>query len=168
MKPEYDDRRQDGHQWAALLPKLLTVFAASLLLTSCVLAESFAEGPLAVRDSGGSLQIAVCDELDVVEIEGDVRTSGGDSPWETFLLISGNANLARGTSFSSMSIPEGLVGRFDDLDAAGIDSLFFSVEGADDSADGGFTFSAYFEVDGSLPTTGWLQTGGKVTEEPCG
>lgn len=144
------------------------MLGTSLLLTSCIPTESFAEGPLAGQVSAGLLQIAVCDDFEVVEIEGDVQTVAADSEWATFLSISGSAVVPRGASFSPVAIPEGLAGRFDDLDVASIDSLFFSVAGVDGSPDGGFTFSAYFEANGSLPSTGWLQTDGTVTEEPCG
>ena len=144
------------------------IVGASMLLTSCIFAESYAEGPLAVQVSAGHLRIAVCDDFEVLEMEGDVQRSAAGSEWEPFLSISGNAHVLRGTSLSSTSIPEGLAGRFDDLDVEGIGSLYFNVAGADGSPDGGFTFSAHFEADGSLPSAGWLQTDGRVTEDPCG
>lgn len=150
--------------WSA---RLSIIVGASMLLTSCILPESFAEGPLAVQVSGGDLQIAVCDDFEVVDMEGDVQTSVGGTEWETFLSISGSANLVRGTVISSTSIPEGLAGAFDDLDVESVDALFFNVAGADNSPDGVFTFSAHFEAEGSLPSTGWLRTDGRVSEEPC-
>jgi hypothetical protein len=147
--------------------QLAMILGASAVLSGCFFAERFAEGPMAVHASEGGLQIAICDDFEIVSIDGDVRTVEGGSDWETFMSISGNASLTRGTVIFSTSIPDGLDGRFDGLAVTDVDSLFFSVNGVDDSSDRTFSFSAYFEADGSVPSSGWLHTDGSTTEAPC-
>lgn len=143
--------------------KLIKLLAIALLplfpLVGC--AERVGGGPNSVSQSGRELLIAVCESIDVTEITGSIYT---DSGRHSFLDLAGSARIEAGTILHAGPL-EGLAGQYDPVDPSTIQGIDVHFEGTGKGA----SWLSSFDTNGSegIPSDGWLQTDGSVTEDGC-
>lgn len=139
---------------------LALVLVASLALSGCV--ERFGGGPNSLSRSGDDLLIAVCSDIDVRQIYGAMT---GEAGRQVFLDLEGEAQVAPGAVLQSGQRIAGLEGYFEQTSLEGIRTVSIKFEGVGKGA----SWSSIFDSGSSIeiPLDGWLQTDGRVTDEPC-
>ncbi|MET0830354.1 MAG: hypothetical protein ABWY26_12580 [Microbacterium sp.] len=122
------------------------------------------QGPLAVRESYGGLEIAVCTSGSTDEVVAYESARSADERWSEFLRASGELALTAGTIIVPAREMRGLqMQEYVRPHLTGGSELDISVN-LDDSA----VASALFLIpDGGLPIASWLQPDGTVTTSPC-
>jgi hypothetical protein len=138
----------------------------SVTLTACD--NNVFRGPLALRDSGDGLEIAVCSTVRVSSVRASFDPLNQiKRNWQLFWEASGEADLVSGTVVKPV---EGLSG-LDSVATAVPDlipegELDITFEGA--VAQGSERASAVFVIPHEgIPATGWLRPDGDVYEVPC-
>lgn len=137
---------------AARVAAALVILA--LPLTAC---ESVAQGPAAVSRSGSQLNVAVCTDIDVARIVGEVNRG---AEYLKFLDVKGAATLSSGTFFPLDEPPTGLTGTARSFDFADGGTVILSLQGPVDSFNAGFRAEEIQEGD-------WLHPDGSLTTLPC-
>lgn len=143
------------------------VMAGVLLLPGCLRPESAAAGPAAIRATIDGIEIALCEDFEVIAVEGRVTRPGSDGYGREFLSLTGPALIAAGTAFSDGTLPPDLTGTLQSIDPTAIGAIYLEFEIADDSDDGTRGFDAYFFVDGALSSELWLAPSGQLQTTPC-
>ncbi|MBX3100118.1 MAG: hypothetical protein KF761_11120 [Salinibacterium sp.] len=139
---------------------LVFVLAVSLSLVGCT--ERFGGGPNSLSRSGNDLLVAVCEPIDVREIYG---AASGETGRQVFLDLHGEAKVAPETVLKSGVATEGLDGYFEQVDLEKVNTISIKFEGVGKGA----SWSSIFDSSGpiEIPSEGWLQTSGEVTDDPC-
>lgn len=136
--------------------------AAGILvtMTGCLPVDNF-YGEVAIRDSDGQLEVAICEQVLTTNLLVEIRNPGGE--WITILDAYGEATLLAGTTFMPAKPPAGLVdsaSRVYRLEK-GVQVNVLAVSPAPD-------VTAYFNAgDSGLPTDQWLHTDSSTTDLPC-
>lgn len=150
--------RSRSHIW-----KLTLLGLCVITLTACD--TGLFQGPMAVRKSGDTLEVAVCQRISVLKATAQERVGWGPfSRWETFWSATGELTLEPGESLW-ISADQGPLNstEFRAPDLSGqheLDIYLTDALGAD--------ISAVFSVsERQLATGDWVLPNGDVAEVPC-
>ncbi|PVZ95889.1 hypothetical protein DDQ50_05335 [Amnibacterium flavum] len=139
--------------------------AATGSLTGCD--TNLGQGPTAVRNVDGNLQIAMCESVEVSRISASYREKRFIAylPRVEFLDLVGRKTLEPGQLLEVGRAVEGFDAKLSEnpaLDIEGDMEILLWVAGSDD-----VSTSAFLMPSGGVPVDGWLQPDGDVTDEPC-
>jgi hypothetical protein len=122
--------------------------------------------PLAVRESGGHIELSTCAELDLAKVLIATRSSQTDNEWVELLYLEGEARVGSAQVISRDSIPNGL--EVTALNDGGL------VPGAEVSIFLAYADGSEFETSVSvtvpsagIPAGNWLLPDSTVSETPC-
>lgn len=135
----------------------------ALALTGCD--SGLFSGALAVRMNGRVLEFAICRSADITSLRVQERGTGIFRQWTEVVAGSGSATVISGTTFSERNPLSGLeiekLGQFELREGH---ELAVTLRGGSSGA----LLDAVFVIGGNgLPSDGWLQPDGSVTEESC-
>lgn len=140
----------------------LTILVAIALLSGC---ESHGLGPAAISREGHDLLLVVCEPLTARSVYGELETVKAGHDWAPFLDVAGEASLESGVPITSELLPAGLAGTWKTVDFETLGAISILIEGKDGSDSFQATFSGGSPLE--VPSDGWLQTDGEVTDAPC-
>ncbi len=142
----------------------LVVFPIVLLsLSGCYVNHQ--QGPIAIRSSGGVLEIAVCEDIDVTRIVGDISYGAGPDNVSYFVnATTPSWPLQAGTIFSVSDIDADFhdVSVAIEPDVERVTGLTIVIEGTNEKMIAAFDTPASFSSDSR-----WLQSSGGTTDGPC-
>ncbi len=145
----------------------IAILASALLVTVLAGCGALAsvDDPLAARLNDGELEIAVCTPWQLTTVLVETRATGFVNAQQSVWVAEGRADLAPGDILSSIAPLDGLEATsWTRAQLAPSDELSVTLGGEDDE-----TLEAAFAVPMSgLPTKGWLQSDGTLTEAACG
>jgi len=142
---------------------IAVVGSSALLLTGC--AETYGLGPTAISSEGANFSIAICQDVEVDPIYGEVRRN--DGTWSPFIDLKGHAALKTGTVLNSSIPVAGMTGKFEPIQSETVTAVAIKVEGP---GDGATSFTSTYSSRSALtiPSNSWLRTDSAVTPAPCG
>jgi hypothetical protein len=122
--------------------------------------------PLAVRESDGQVELALCADMTLSTVLVETRSERTDNEWVSLILLDGDASVNAAQVLSSDSVPEGLAAtELNDgelIPGAEVSVLLVRADGARVEADAFMTVPA-----NGIPYGSWLLPNSTVDELPC-
>lgn len=121
--------------------------------------------PVAVRQMGGDIEVAVCESIIADRLYVAVRNSATNGEWLTLSELRGSAAIETGSVFRVGEEMEGMRAVVDGTPRAPLDGedVNVNLQGATDAMTVFFAAVPWEDLDGD-----WFFTDGKSSGEPCG
>jgi hypothetical protein len=148
---------------AMKIVRIIVLGALLLALGGCTLIRPAPDPGLAMRQSDGLLEFAVCTDIEVAHAWGELLEAGDDE-WSTFWRFDGkNLSLRDGDVISLANITELDPDAFQPVIQPN-DTVDVILSSSDNS---NLIHATFYLTDSGMPDDEWLRTDGSAGAEPC-
>jgi hypothetical protein len=129
--------------------------------------EPAASSPVAIRNAGGEIEVAICESVSAQRLWVEERNVEAGNDWKYLVKASGSADIGLGEIFLLGALPTGL-----DTELAASAALLSGSEYSvvvlpPDGEEGYLNATFVLEPNVMLPTSKWLHPNGELSVEPC-